>query len=82
MNTRLLDVEFDDKEITVRLRRPAVRMMAEDTMPHLRAASREMLLAFRALIDSALARTERGGQGTGPRRRRIDVTPPADEKKE
>lgn len=63
----------DDGSIVITFRPPRVdELLSGETVSHLLASQRELLLAARSLLDSAIARTERPDRGPGPTRITID----------
>lgn len=49
-----------EDELVFRFKRPKLRFVPEEPKGHLRAASRETLLAFRSLFDKAISSIEPG----------------------
>ncbi|MBI2165928.1 MAG: hypothetical protein HYU29_05945 [Chloroflexi bacterium] len=59
-------------EIILRFRPKELRVLPEDTKDHMKAASREFLLAFRTFLDACVTRVEQA-EGTTRARRRTRV---------
>ncbi len=51
---KIIQVDYDSGDFVVRLSPKNIRLLPEDTQEHLKAARKEMLLAFRSCLDSAL----------------------------
>jgi len=74
MAARLLEIDCNrDDGLTIRLKPRTLRLLPESTRGHLRAANKELLLALRSVIDSAIEYTEQREQRARPHRR-IQVT--------
>lgn len=71
---RILDYErMDDGTYAFYFRPPKVDLLPQESREHLREAQRELLLAFRSLVDAAIQRgEEQEEQSRGARR--IEVT--------
>lgn len=69
MCKRIFDVKRDPEQhtITISIKRPEASSEVER---HFRTATKEMLLGFRALLDEAISRVEKG---KGEERREIEV---------
>lgn len=65
----------DDGAVTFTVRPPKLDMDVTPGSPvaHLLASQKEMLLAFRSLLDSAISAVDRAGASPGERRTRIDI---------
>ena len=62
----------DDGSVVLTIRPPRLdNFFSSETAQHLVASQRELLMAARSLLDSAIARTERTDRGSG--RTRITV---------
>jgi len=73
MAPRLLEIDCNrDDGLTVRIRPKTLDLLSADTRGHLRAANKELLLALRSVIDSAIEYTDRKEQ-RARRPRRIQV---------
>ncbi|MFQ6029616.1 MAG: hypothetical protein ACE5Q6_19235, partial [Dehalococcoidia bacterium] len=73
MAPRLLEIDCNrDEGLTVRVRPGTLNLLTESTRGHLRAANKELLLALRSVIDSAIEWTERQ-EHRDRRPRRIQV---------
>ena len=69
----MLEVDCNrDEGLTIKVRPRTMGMLPESTMGPLRAANRELLLALRSVIDSAIEYTEQTEAGAR-RPRRIQV---------
>jgi hypothetical protein len=62
-----------DEEFVLRIRPPKGRIIPEETVAHMKAANREMLLALRSLIDAALEKQDKAENKKGKRRTKIEV---------
>ena len=71
---RILDFErMDDGTYALYFRPPKVDVLPQESREHFREAQRELLLAFRGLVDAAIQRgEEQEKQSRGARR--IEVT--------
>jgi hypothetical protein len=70
MAGRLLEIDCNrDEGLTIRLKPRTLSLLPESTRGHLRAANKELLLALRSVIDSAIEYTEQQEQRGRPRRR-------------
>ena len=76
---RLLEVEYRrGEEVVVRFRPGALKGVPRTSARHCRSATRELLLAFRSVLDGAIERLtspetqEQGRRARG--RRRVEVT--------
>ncbi len=68
------ETEEEENEWVVNLRLPRPsRLLPRETARHLRAAQREMLLAFRSLIDVAVKRLETPEEDQPRRAARIEI---------
>ena len=63
--------ETRDREVAFTFRIP--RLIPKETRVHLRAAQREMLLAVRSVLDSAIDRLEDRGQENQTRTTKIEI---------
>ena len=63
--------EDKEREFVLRFRMP--KLVPEETRVHLRAAQKELLLAFRSVIDNAIERMDERQQDKGTRTTRIEV---------
>lgn len=61
-----------DEGLTIKLRPRRMGLLPDSTVGHLRAANKELLLALRSVIDSAIEYTEQAEAGAR-RPRRIQV---------
>jgi hypothetical protein len=61
-----------DEGLTIKVKPMTLGLLPESTMGHLRAANKELLLALRSIIDSAIEYTEQAEAGAR-RPRRIQV---------
>ena len=51
---KIIQVDYESGDFVVRLSPKSIRLLPEDTQEHLKEARKEMLLAFRSCLDSAL----------------------------
>ena len=51
---KIIQVDYESGDFVVRLSPKNIRLLPEDTQEHLKEARKEMLLAFRSCLDSAL----------------------------
>ena len=51
---KIIQVDYESGDFVVRLSPKSIRLLPEDTQGHLKEARKEMLLAFRSCLDSAL----------------------------
>lgn len=72
MAEKLLEVEYEEDELVVRLRRPALRLLRPEVRERLLDARQDALRSVRHLIDAALSALEETGTPRS-RRRTIDV---------
>ncbi|MBI4338608.1 MAG: hypothetical protein HY680_01500 [Chloroflexi bacterium] len=77
--TRLLEVDYDRGEgVTIHVRPRAARLLPRASLRHWRNANKEMLLAFRSMLDSAIERMDPGddasGEGQSRGARHVPVT--------
>ena len=61
------------EEFVLRFKPPPGKMVPGETMTHVRAARKEMLLALRSLIDAAITRQEEAAQKAKKRRSKIEL---------
>ncbi len=74
MSEKILEIERSaDNELVIRLRRPKLGLMRDDTAEHLRTARKELLLAVRGVIDAAIRCTEEEEKARGEGRKKIEV---------
>ena len=73
MAKRILEVDFEDGEFTLRFDSNRLRLLPGATMDHLRTANREVLMAMRRILDRAIEYTEPKGRRAGRRRTRVEV---------
>ncbi len=73
MAEKLLEVECEDDELVVRLRRPALRFLRPEVRERLLDARHDALMSVRHLIDAALTALEETDGAGRSRRRTIDV---------
>lgn len=77
MGERILEVErVSEDEVMVRFKMSKLRLLPPSTTEHVRTARRELLLAFRGLVDAALESLEQRegeGKGKGKERTKIEV---------
>lgn len=75
MSDSLLEFErLPDDGFVVRVRAPRFLMVPAESRQHVRAAQKEMLLALRGLIDSAIECVEEKEKPRTRERRRVEVT--------
>ncbi len=75
MSDALLEFEgLPGEGFVVRVRPPRFLLVPAESRQHVRAAQKEMLLALRGLIDSAIACVEEKEKAPPRNRRRIEVT--------
>ena len=75
MSYSLLEFErLPDDGFVVRVRAPRFLLVPAATRQHVRAAQKEMLLALRGLLDSAIECVEEKEKAPPRNRRRIEVT--------
>ena len=55
---KIVQVDYESGDFVVRLSPRNIRLLPEDTQEHLKEARKEMLLAFRSCLDSALSLLE------------------------
>ena len=73
---KMVEVDYTPSEgFVFRVKPRAFQMLPDETMGHLRTANKEMLLAFRSVLDQmiettdrAAAKAERSSEGRRPRR--------------
>ena len=51
---KIIQVDYESGDFVVRLSPKNIRLLPGDTQEHLKAANREMLMAFKSCLDSAL----------------------------
>lgn len=73
MAEKLLEVEYEEDELVVRLRRPALRLLRPEVRERLLDARHDALMSVRHLIEAALTALEESGGAGRTRRRTIDV---------
>lgn len=73
MAEKLLEVEYEEDQLVVRLRRPALRLLRPEVRERLLDARQDALRSVRHLIDAALSALEETDGATRSRRRTIDV---------
>ena len=61
------------EEIVLRFKSPKLRVLPEATRQHLSAASKEILLALRSILDRAIEKAEESGETKGKKRTKIEV---------
>ena len=74
MNEKILEIERNSEEITLRFKRPLLQLLPPEARDHFVAARKETLLALRSLLDAAIGCIERRAEGgKGKRRAKIEV---------
>ena len=73
MSEKILEVERNSEEVTLRFRRPVFQLLPTEAKAHFKAAHKETLLAMRSLLDNAIERLERSQGGKGKKRAKIEV---------
>lgn len=73
MAEKLLEVEYEEDELVVRLRRPASRFLRPEVRERLLDARHDALMSVRHLIEAALSALEESDGAGRTRRRTIDV---------
>lgn len=69
MNERIFEYEYrPGEELVLRLRPPKIQILPPEAREHFRAARRELLLALRSLLDSAIEALEKR-EKKGPKAR-------------
>ena len=66
---KIVQVDYDSGDFVVRLSPKSIRLLPEDTQEHLKEARKEMLLAFRSCLDSAISLLERPDKASPAARR-------------
>ncbi|MBI2172179.1 MAG: hypothetical protein HYU30_09240 [Chloroflexi bacterium] len=62
--SRLLEVDYDREDgVVIHVRPRALRLFPRESARHWRSANKEMLLAFRSLLDSVIERVDPEGDG-------------------
>jgi hypothetical protein len=72
-----------DEGLTIKVKPMTLGLLSESTVGHLQAANKELLLALRSVIDSAIEYTEQKEAGARPPRRiqvRMGEAPAEEEK--
>lgn len=73
MVEKILEVEYEDDELVVRVRRPALRLLRPQVRERLLDARHDALSSVRHLIDAALSALEENEERPRRSRRTIDV---------
>lgn len=74
MRERILELEHHPgEEIVLRLRPPKLDFLPASSRNHVRAAEKEILLAFRDLVDAAIEALERREKAARKKRTTIEV---------
>ena len=74
MTDTILKVEHHPgEEVVLHFKSPKFRMLPDTTRGHLLVAQKEILLALRSMLDSAIERTEESGKTKGRKRTKIEV---------
>ena len=73
MAKKILEIEQQGEEVILHFRRPSLRHLPKGTKSHLRTARKETLLAIRSLLDEAIERAEKEGEGKQRKRTKIEV---------
>ena len=73
MAKRILEVDLEVGEFTLRFDSNRLRLLPGATMDRLRTANREVLLAVRGFLDRVIEYTEPKGRPAGRRRTRVEV---------
>ena len=75
MGEKILEVEREGEEVVIRFRQHLVPGMPESARLHMMAAGKEMLLAFRNLIDVAVEYSEvKEKQRASRQRTKVDIS--------
>jgi hypothetical protein len=61
------------EEFVLRFKPPTGKMVSDETVSHVKAARKEMLLALRSLIDAAIVQQEKPEKRGKQRRTKIEV---------
>ncbi len=74
MSDSIFEVEHrPGEEWVLRIKSPKLQMFPDSTRQHMLAARKEILLALRGVLDSAIERTEQKGATKGKKRTKIEV---------
>lgn len=74
MSDSIFEVEHrPGEEVVLRFKSPKFRVLPDSSRQHLLAARKEILLALRGMLDTAIERTEKSETAKGRRRTKIKV---------
>ena len=74
MSNSIFEIEHHPgEEVVLRFKSPQFRHLPDSTKQHLRSAQKEMLLALRNMLDTAIDRTEKAEGKKGRKRTKIEV---------
>ena len=74
MRVGICEVEHrPGEEVVLHFKSPKFRKLPDTTRQHLLAAQKEILVALRGILDSAIERTEESGKTKGRKRTKIEV---------
>ncbi|MBI4310833.1 MAG: hypothetical protein HY681_03535 [Chloroflexi bacterium] len=73
---RLLEVDYNREDgMVIHVRPGAMRVLPKESVQHWRSANKEMLLAFRSILDSVIERVgPEEAKEQGPSSKRVVVT--------
>ena len=74
MAERIFEIEHrPGEEVVLRFKAPSISIVPEATRSHFRTAHKEMLLALRSLLDTAIERAEAAEKAKTKKRTKIEV---------
>ena len=56
---KIIEVNYESGDFVVRVSPKQIKLLPQETQEHLKTANKEMLLAFKSCLDSALSLLER-----------------------
>ena len=66
---KILQVDYESGDFVVRLSPKNIKLLPQETQEHLKTANKEMLMAFKSCLDSALSLLDRPRRSNTPTRR-------------